>query len=141
MGGGSGAIGTASWSQTVSGFTVGTHYDLFFDIAAEYVTPQTVVAQVSGIGITAAPFVALPASSYYWRNWQTEDLSFVADSATETISFTSTTQYDVGLDDVSIASSGAVPEPRFYGVLLTIGLALGFMLRSRWAKFRIARSQ
>lgn len=125
IGGGFAAPGAGSWSQTVSGFVAGLSYDLLFDIAAENpTTSQTVMAQV---GSTTGSFVAPPSSANYWRTWVSADLPFIADSSIETISFFSTTQFDVGLDDVRITSQTPVPEPGS-GILLTIGLTLGVIL-------------
>jgi len=129
LGGGVNDVGTGSWSQMVSGFTVGALYDLRFDIAAEDTGDiQTIVALVKGIGATTAPFTAVGSGGNYWRDWQAEGLSFTADSTTETISFSSTTEHDIGLDDVRITS--AVPEPSS-AVLLALAIGAGLLIRRR----------
>jgi len=71
MGGGVGGVGTSTWFQDVSGFTIGTSYDLHFMIAAETTSDiaQIVSAMVSSPGgaVKAATFLAPPSSANYWR--------------------------------------------------------------------------
>ena len=134
--GGGGSVQTELWFQNVSGFTVGSQYDLSFMLAGETTSNvnQIVIAKVTdGNGLsTAGAFVAPTTSANYWQTWRGFDLIFVATTDTEQISFTSTTINDVGLDNVAIAlaNSAAVPEPGTFGLLGT-GIAALAMFRRR----------
>jgi len=133
MGGGFGTLGTATWSQSVSGFTIGTAYDLTFMLAGEgtFSGTQTVTAKAQGVGSTSNNFNAPMSGANYWRNWQSFTLPFTADATTETISFSSTTQFDVGLDNVGISQvQSGVPEPSTWG-LFGAGAAVLALVRRR----------
>lgn len=132
MGGGFSAVGSSTWSQAVSGFTIGGVYALNFMLAGEgtFSGTQIVTAKAQGIGSTMNNFTAPLSPSNYWRNWQPFSLQFTADATTETISFSSTTQFDVGLDNVIISQS-SVPEPGSLG-LMAMGLVAAFALRRRY---------
>jgi hypothetical protein len=130
MGGGGAASGTSSWFQAVSGFTIGTVYILTFMLAGEgpFSPGQNVTAEAQGVGSTMNNFTAPTPSADYWRTWQPFSLQFTADATTETISFTSTTQFDVGLDNVGISQAqSGVPEPGTWTLLGAgmVVLALG----------------
>ncbi len=45
---------------------------------------------------------------FYWACWFDESVSFVATSTNETLAFSSTTNFDVGLDNVQVSG---VPAP------------------------------
>src|SRR5204863_8912166 len=96
MGGGD-SVGTGTWSQNVSGFTVGLRYTLSFMLAGEDTGLfWPVTAEIIDTSIQSQNFQAPPSSATYWRNWQTFNMTFTANAATEQVFFTSTTQFDVG---------------------------------------------
>ena len=135
MGGGFSSSGTSTWSQLVSGFTIGGVYDLDFMLAGEgtFSGTQMVTAKAQGVGSTMNNFTAPLSLANYWQNWQPFSLRFTADAANETISFSSTTQFDVGLDNVSISQvQSAVPEPGSIGFMIC-GLVAAFAL---WRRLR-----
>ena len=137
MGGGFNAPGTGSWSQSIGGFTVGLAYRLTFMLAGECTTcgTQVVTAKATGVTSTMNNFSAPIPSANYWRNWQAFSLAFTADAATETISFTSATQFDVGLDNIGITQvASGVPEPASWG-LIGAGMAALALLRRRFRVF------
>ena len=129
--GGGGTVGTGTWSQTVSGFTVNQQYILSFMLAGEVTSDNSLVtAEMIGIGTTQQNFAAPPSLSVnYWRTWQTFNMQFTADSITEQIFFTSTTIHDVGLDNVGISLVTGTPEPATWGMLSAglAALACGFI--------------
>ena len=116
----------ASWSQDVSGFTVGVQYTLSFMIAGENTNLfWPIEAEVIDTS-TQSEFFAAPASSAdYFRTWQTVTMVFTANAATEEISFTSPTVLGVGIDNVSIQPT---PEPGTWS-LLGPGIAALALLR------------
>ena len=133
MGGGVGASGMGSWSESVSGFTIGLAYNLSFMLAGEctFCGTQVVTAKATGVTTTMNNFNAPIPSVNYWRTWQTFNLPFIADATTETISFSSTTQFDVGLDNVNVSQAvSGVPEPATWG-LFGAGTAALALLRRR----------
>jgi hypothetical protein len=93
MGRGFGTPGSASWTQTVSGLTVGQQYHLGFYIADEGVPPlecpgtQTMTASVvSGLtDVTNTYRVA--GTGNYWRNWVSEGFDFTAGATTAAWTF------------------------------------------------------
>ncbi|MBV8895589.1 MAG: hypothetical protein JO051_03685 [Acidobacteriaceae bacterium] len=140
MGGGFGPSGSAAWSQTVNGLTVGQSYTVSFLIAAEGETPtqQVTVGLTSGSSTAPETFTTLATNTLFWQNWGTDVYMFSATSTTGVLQFSVTNQpYDVGLDGVSIApTSTAVPEPRLS--LLTAVLLAGAVLL--FARTRLTRS-
>jgi hypothetical protein len=133
MGGGFNASGNGTWSQSISGFTIGLAYNLSFMLTGECSTcgTQVVTAKATGATSTMNTFNAPIPGVNYWRSWQTFDLPFTADATTEVISFNSTTQFDVGLDNVNIAQvASGVPEPATWG-LFGAGAAVLALLRRR----------
>lgn len=75
MGGGSEAVGTGTWSQNISGFTVGLQYIMSFMLASETPTDtnQVVTARVvDGIlGTQQQNFTAPTSTGNYWRTCRT----------------------------------------------------------------------
>jgi hypothetical protein len=76
-------------------------------------------------------FTADPYNSNFWDNWQSKDLSFIATSGTEVISFSTVglnqRGYDVGLDKVSLTLSSGVPETSTWAMMLLGFAGLGFV--------------
>lgn len=118
-----------TWTTTVN-VTPGQAYTLSFMLAAEGEIPtqnvQVTLAGASAQGPTS--FTATTDGVWYWHQWTTQSLGFMANAAQVNITFSSLTSYDVGLDGVNVQ---AVPEPGSVALLGT-GLALlGFTVRRR----------
>ncbi len=137
LGGGFDAPGTADWSTTITGLTPATAYVLNFMIATELGTafepggPQTMtVGFLSGSSTAPESFTAPDSAAAYWPTWVTENYTFVATGTSAAVDFSVTNQqYDMGLDNVSIASARTVvPEPSSL-FLLGSGLALVCVIR------------
>ena len=121
-------------SQTVSGLSVGTTYNLTFIMASEFTASDSLRVSVNGGPGTI--FTASPYNGQFWDNWMSESYSFVATSGSETIQFDSVglnpSGFDVGLDKVSLlAAGGAVPEPTTWAMMLMGFGLVGFGLRNR----------
>jgi len=125
MGGGFSAVGTSSWSTTITDLVAGDTYLLDFMMADENTftsTPQQItVSFPSGSSTLPVTFAAtiLPTTNY-WTAWQNEEMAFLATDTSATLQFSATTQYDVGLDDVRV-SDAVIPEPNLL-ILLACGL-------------------
>jgi hypothetical protein len=133
MGGGVGTSGTGTWTQSITGFTIGQAYSLSFMLAGEcsFCGGQVVTAKATGVTATMNNYTAPIPSVNYWRTWQAFSLPFVADAATEAISFSSTTQFDVGLDNINVSQVvSGVPEPATWS-LFGVGAAALALLRRR----------
>ena len=128
--GGGGTVGTGTWSQLVSGFTIGQSYRLTFMLASETGADTNQVVSASILGVASQNFVAPVSGANYWRNWGAFGLDFTAQNASETVQFSSTTVRDVGLDNVGISQNGGVPEPASWG-LMGAGIGLLALLRHR----------
>ena len=129
------SVGT--WTQTVSGLTVGDTYDLSFKIAGEATFSSTLFVDVSAsdTSLTTQTFAAPIGGTNYWSLWTGYSVSFVANSASTTLSFGSNTSFDVGIDDVSLtASVGAVPEPQTYAMMLAGLCLLGAVARRKLSR-------
>jgi Protein of unknown function (DUF642) len=129
LGGGFDAPGSAAWSQTISGLTIGQSYDINFLMASEgeTATQQITAGITSGSLTPSETFTSLPTSSLFWLNWGPEEYTFMATATSATLQFSVTNQqYDVGLDAVSITTATTtVPEPSGLTFLVSglLGLA------------------
>lgn len=119
-------------SQTLTGLTAGTTYNVDFLMASEAThSDQLRVSVDGGPGtlFTAPPDHIGGAGNGFWNNWVSQEYSFTATGTTATVQFDSVglnkAGYDVGLDNVRLSS--AVPEPGSVILLLTMiaGLGLG----------------
>ena len=129
-----------SWlEQTLSGFTVGSTYDLTWMQASEWdwqfgeFNPSTVEATILGAVTQSLDFTS-PGNTLvqYWGNWVPMTYTFVADAATLTFRFSSDElnsagqrQLDPGIDEVVLREVGPseVPEPASL-TLFVAGLAV-----------------
>jgi len=140
MGGGYGPSGSSSWSQVLNGLTVGQSYVVNFKTAAEGEVPiqSLTVAMTTGSASAAQTFNTIAAGPYFWQNWGSDSYSFVAGATSATLQFSVTNEvYDVGLDSVSV-STGGVPEPSTWLMLLAGIGGLGAVARGRRAGVRRA---
>ena len=139
LGGGFFATGTASWSTDITGLTPGTSYMLGFMIANEggdVGGPQSMtVSFTSGSSTGAQGYTAAAQAANYWKTWLPEQETFMATASTATVQFSVTNQrFDMGLDDVTVNTPSAVPEPGSLGLIcggLILVLIIGKQLRPR----------
>jgi hypothetical protein len=134
--------------QTIS-TTAGAKYVLTFALGA---ATTWNLGALAGSALTAsATGASLLASELFTAStpttanqWQTETLSFTADSASTTIEFlgdsVNTASRYIGLDDVSVSPdvSPAVPETSTWAMMLAGFASLGFVGFRRAAKARAA---
>jgi hypothetical protein len=120
LGGGFDGVGSADWSTTITGLTSGNSYVLSFMTATELGTgiepggPQTMtVGFLAGSSTSPESFTSPDSSAAYWRNWVTQDYTFIATAASAVVDFSvKNQQYDMGLDNVSVtAATTPTPEP------------------------------
>ena len=144
LGGGFFNSGTARWSTTITGLTIGQTYNLTFEIANEnnFTTspqpegppsPQTLSVSINSVamGDFTAP---VDMNSIYWKSWIPESVSFVATSTSESLAFSSTTNFDIGLDNVQITQT---PIPAALPLFATGIGGLGLL---GWRRKRKART-
>ena len=129
LGGGFHRKGIAAWSQLLTGFTVGDSYRLDFKASGECPAcgSQTIISQIDQLLDVSQTFTVSNSVGLYWKDWRPEAMTFVADLPRLTLTFLSTTQFDVGLDDVSITDvtvAGGIAAPGTLA-LLSLGLLLG----------------
>jgi hypothetical protein len=111
LGAGFGEIGSAAWSQTITGLTAGQSYVISFKIASEgEVSTQTIdVSMTSGSSTPLKTFTTLDGTEF-WQVWGSNQYTFCATATSATLQFSVTNAiYDVGLDGVSIAAAPNVP--------------------------------
>jgi len=124
MGGGAGQFGTADWSTTITGLIAGDSYVLSFMTASETIDfPQSLtVSFTSGSSTGSEVFSSPIPSANYWRNWVTQNETFVATDTSAVVDFSASTSQDMGLDNVSVAAAATqTPEP---ASLLLLGSGL-----------------
>lgn len=129
LGGGFGPTGTAAWSQTIAGLTIGQTYTVSFLLAAEGETATQDITVGFADGSDSAPqtFTSLPTNTLFWQNWGVNQYHFVPTATSATLQFSVVNQaFDVGLDGVSIT---AVPVPAAIWLLGTALGGLGFARR------------
>ena len=127
-------------SQTLTGLTSGTTYDVGFIMASEATnSDQLRVSADGGPGtiFTAPPDIAGGPGNGFWNNWVSQEFVFTATGTTATIQFDTiglnASGYDVGLDNVRLTAS-AVPEPSSVFLLGTGMLAMAGIRRRLKAK-------
>jgi hypothetical protein len=119
MGGGFDGVGSSSWEQLLAGLTPGSTYTLTFKMASENtVTSQSITVDFpTGSSTPAETFTAAASPASYWRDWESKAMTFVATAPSVDLRFSATTQFDVGLDDVSVLG----PPPVIYNVFPHFG--------------------
>lgn len=122
--------------QVVGGFTPGDPYRLTFAMASEYQGEVNLrVLFPDGSASASADFTAPPRISISWDNWLTKTHDFVPTSSAVTFRFldlgSSTSGYDVGLDNLSITQQAAIPEPSSIVLLTTSLVGISFALLRR----------
>jgi hypothetical protein len=130
--------------QTIS-TTPGVSYTLTFALGAattwnlDPMGGSALTASATGTSLLASELftASTPATP---NQWQTETLSFTADSLSTTIEFfgdsTNVASRYIGLDDVSVSSS--VPEASTWAMMLAGFASLGFVGYRRVARGRAA---
>ncbi len=125
--------GSIYFNQTVTGLTAGTKYAVDFLIASEFTKSDSIF--VSADGGPSQQFFAPAMNSNFWDNWVSREFDFTATGTTALISFSThgvdpNSQYDIGLDNVTIRElNQPVPEPSTF-LLFGVGLAgVGFLRR------------
>jgi hypothetical protein len=98
--------------------------NLFWPVTAEIIDTST----------QSQNFAGPASSSDYFRTWQTFNMTFTANAATEEVFFTSTTVHNIGLDNVSITQA---PEPGTRSLLGAGIAALALRGAARRAESRL----
>ncbi len=89
LGGGFGPTGTAAWSQTIAGLTIGQTYTVSFLLAAEGETATQDITVGFADGSDSAPqtFTSLPTNTLFWQNWGVNQYNFVPTATSATLQF------------------------------------------------------
>lgn len=119
------------FEQTLTGLTASTSYTVNFIMASEFTSSDSVI--VTADGGSAATFTAPPMSAAYWDNWVAKSYTFTSSGTSATIRFSTfgldpSAQYDVGIDNVTLAP---IPEPGTYGLMLAGLAGLAWVARRR----------
>ena len=142
LGGGFEETGAGSWSTSITGLIPGDSYLLSFMMANENTlsaNQQIVVDFLSGSSTLPVTFTASQTpTANYWRNWEAEQETFLATDSAAIVRFSANTQFDVGLDDVTV-SSAVVPEPSS-AWLAAAALAVLFVHKRRGLRLRSGQS-
>lgn len=136
-----------SFDQTITGLNPGSSYAVNFIMASEFSASDSLLVSVGG-----GPQTMFTAPAYntngdcsnggcFWNNWVNQTFDFTATGTAEDLQFSTygiygvISQYDVGLDNVTINQvGGSVPEP---GSLALLALGLGALAlasrKRRWS--------
>jgi len=99
------APASSTWTTTITDLNIGNQYRLEFLRAHEagFSGPQTITVSIDGgPGIN---FTSLSADTTpYWNTWENKSLFFTATGTTASLSFSATTSFDIGLDNVRISA-------------------------------------
>jgi hypothetical protein len=127
-------------AQTISGFTVGSSYDLSWLQSSEF-EGNWVNASIIGAGVLSQDFLSnpYPGGVQFWFGWQTMTFPFVADATTLTFQFHSALNRgffsEPGIDDFKItALQQTVPEPSTILLLGSGLLGLAGFARKKFKK-------
>lgn len=142
---------SSSWTNTISGLTIGQAYALQFMIAYEAnffqfntctgpfscvpITPVPQTVHVSLFGGPSGDFTTGTNGPAYWGTWQNESLSFVATGTSQDVTFSAITSFDVGLDNVQIS---AVPELSTWAMMMLGFAGIGLVAYRRNKKAALA---
>jgi hypothetical protein len=140
LGGGFGPTGSAAWSQTINGLTIGQNYLVNFLIAAEGEVPtqQITVGFTSGSLTPSETFTTPVTATLFWQDWGSEQYAFVPTATSAMLQFSVTGQaYDVGVDGVSIVPQTSAPEPGSWPLVVTglLGLGAAVTIKRRLLSF------
>jgi choice-of-anchor C domain-containing protein len=127
------ALGAGTLSQILTGLTIGETYQVSFDLAGNPDGGSSTKVAVVTDGTTTTSYDFLQGShSKAAMGWESHTFSFKATGANATLTFASDedTAYGPALDNVSI-TSGAVPEPATWALMIVGFGAVGATLRSR----------
>lgn len=120
-------------SQTITGLTAGSAYRILFIMASEYTHGDQLNVSIDGGAQTL--FTAPSIKTTFWDNWLEQGYDFTASGSSASLLFSSVglnkRGYDVGLDNVRIQASNAVPEPASLGLVVLGVAALGFSTRRK----------
>jgi len=135
IGGCGGVCGQNTLGQVVGGFSVGGAYTLHFSIASQWADGSGAAVQVSFLSgsstLTSSLFIAPAVPSF--GQWADVSYDFVATATSVNIQFQQITNGfdDVGMDNIYITSSEAVPEPASFALLGLGLLGLGLSRRKK----------
>src|SRR5205823_4679214 len=118
LGGGQPGQAAAAWTTTLTNLTAGATYTLSFMIANEGQAPsQGITVSFPGGSSTGAQSFSTATGSgqSYWKSWEQKSMTFVATATSATLQFSTTTQYDIGLDYVQVSAVSGGSSPTVIG--------------------------
>ncbi|WP_424967521.1 MULTISPECIES: DUF642 domain-containing protein [unclassified Dinoroseobacter] len=124
--------------QTVSGFTIGSDYELLFDMGGNFFSGLPSTTAVVSVGQTTETFGYTPVPGDTASNftWEEKSLTFTAEAESLLLSFSDASggrAAGAALDNIRIVDLGGmtpIPLPAGGLLLLTGLVALGFKRRS-----------